>query len=221
MPVDRISISGSPYLGVYLRVGETVALLPPSAPAAVEKVVVRLFGTPTVRTTADETEILGTLIALNSFGAVACDGLRAHEQARIERHLPVVTVRARHNAMGNNILANDEGAIVNPELSDEAIHAIHRVLQVPVARGTIAGLGTVGMAGIATNRGVVVHPRATPEEATRIAEQLRVPVYRSTANFGIPVVGACLVATSKAMLVGSPTTPVELVHLEEGLQIYD
>jgi translation initiation factor 6 len=66
-----------------------------------------------------------------------------------------------------------------------------------------------------------VHPRATEKEAARVSELLRVPVHRSTANFGVPIVGACVVANSRGLLVGRPTTPVEVVHLQEGLQIFD
>jgi len=134
---------------------------------------------------------------------------------------PLSVVTHRQNAMGNNILVNDSGALVHPEFSDDAIHQLHRALGVPAERGTIAGLGTVGMAGVATNRGVIVHPRATEREAAHVGELLRVPVHRSTANFGVPIVGACVVANSRGLLVGRPTTPVEVVHLQEGLQIFD
>src|SRR4029077_14838988 len=105
--------------------------------------------------------------------------------------------------------------------SDEAVASIARGLGVRAERGTVAGLGTVGMAGFATNRGVVVHPRTSPKEAELIEEVLKVPHHRSTANFGVPIVGACLVANSRSLIVGRPTTPVELVHLQEGLQIFD
>jgi translation initiation factor 6 len=54
-----------------------------------------------------------------------------------------------------------------------------------------------------------------------VGEMLGVPVHRSTANFGVPVVGACIVANSKGIIVGRPTTPVEIVHIQEGLSIFD
>jgi translation initiation factor 6 len=68
---------------------------------------------------------------------------------------------------------------------------------------------------------VVVHPKTTEMEAQVIADALGVPLHRSTGNFGVPIVGACLVANSHAMLVGRPTTPVEIVHLQEGFQLFD
>jgi len=59
------------------------------------------------------------------------------------------------NASGNLILANDNAALVHPDLSDKAIGMIEKALGVDVRKGTVGGLKTVGMAGIATNKGVL------------------------------------------------------------------
>ncbi|HTT73588.1 MAG TPA: translation initiation factor IF-6 [Thermoplasmata archaeon] len=221
MPVGRALFGGSPYLGVYVRSVETVALAPPSAPATVERDVVRLLGVHVVRTTVFDSEVVGALVAANSHGVVVGDEPDDREVHALERLAPVSVVRHRQNAMGNNVLANDHGAIVHPELSEDAVAAIGRALRVPARRGTIAGLGTVGMAGVATNRGVVVHPKATEREASVLGEALGVPVHRSTANFGVPIVGACVAANSRGLVVGRPTTPVEILHLQDGLSIFD
>ncbi|HTT35620.1 MAG TPA: translation initiation factor IF-6 [Thermoplasmata archaeon] len=221
MPVGRTLFAGSPYLGVYLRASDHGVVVPPSAPPALVRELERILGVPAVRTSVMDSELVGAFLASNSTGIVVGDEIDPAERARLERLAPVTSVRVRQNAMGNNLLANDHGAIVHPDFSDEALHRVHRALKVPVARGTIAGLATVGMAGVATNRGVVVHPRTTDHEAALVETTLGVPVHRSTANFGIPVVGACLVANSRAFLAGRPTTPVEFAHLQEGLNVLD
>ncbi|HYA57443.1 MAG TPA: translation initiation factor IF-6 [Thermoplasmata archaeon] len=221
MPVGRTLFGGSPYLGVYLRVGERAALAPPDLPIALERELVRILGVRIVRTTVFDSEVVGALVAANSNGLVVGDSLDDEELELLQSTGPVTVVRHKQNAMGNNILANDAGALVHPEFSNEAVAAISEALGVRAERGTIAGLGTVGMAGVATNRGVVLHPKATEREATFVRDLFKVPVHRSTANFGVPVVGACLVANSRGVLVGRPTTPVEVVHLQEGLSILD
>ena len=221
MPVGRTLISGSPYLGVYVRASDRVAVAPTFLPAAAARELERLLGTPILRTTVAASEIVGSLVAFNGNGVLVGDGVDDDEAQVLEQVAPVHRLTTRHNALGNNVLANDTGAIVHPEFGDDAVDRIGRALQVRARRGTVAGLGTVGMAGVATNRGVVVHPKATPKETDLIQEVLEVPVHRSTANFGVPVVGACLIANSRAFIVGRPTTPVEIVHLQEGLGIYD
>ncbi len=221
MPVGRTLVGGSPYLGVYFRAGETAAIVPLSAAGPVERDLERVLGVRVVRTNIADSEVVGALVALNSHGIVVGDELDLAERRALEPVAPVTVVRQRLNAMGNNVLANDTGALVHPELSNDAVEAIGQALHVPVRRGTLAGLGTVGMAGLATNRGVVVHPKATEREAAAASEVLGVPVHRSTANFGVPIVGACVVANSRGILIGRPTTPVEIVHLQEGLGVLD
>ncbi|MGA8303266.1 MAG: translation initiation factor IF-6 [Thermoplasmata archaeon] len=221
MPVGRTLFGGSPYLGVYLRVAEGTALVPPSAPAPLEREVERTLGVRIVRTNVADSEVVGSLVALNSHGVVVGDDLDPVERKALEDFGAVSVVRQRQNAMGNNVLANDHGALVHPEFSDGALEAIGAALGVPVRRGTLAGLGTVGMAGLATNRGAVVHPKATEREVALAGEVLGVPVHRSTANFGVPIVGACVVANSRGLLMGRPTTAVEISHLQEGLQIFE
>ncbi len=221
MPVGKASFSGSPYLGVYLKASETVALAPPSIPAALEATVARVLGVRVVKTTIGESEIVGALVTLNQNGVVVAGEV---DDAELEtlRHLGRVHVLdSRLNALGNTILANDHGAIVHPEFTPREVESIGAALGVPVVRATIAGEGIVSKTAVATNKGVVAHPGATQRELETLASALQVPAYRTTANFGVPVVGACVVANSRGMLVGQPTTPVELIHLQEGLSIFD
>jgi translation initiation factor 6 len=219
VPVGRTLVGGSPYLGVFVRADERCAIVPPSLPGALERDLARILGVDVVRTTVADSDVVGALVAVNSRGVVVGEGIDPAERHALERVGPVTDLRHRHNAIGNNVLVNDLGALVHPEYSNEALEAIGRALGVRVERGTLAGLATVGMAGVATNLGAVVHPKATDRELARAEEVLGVPVARSTANFGVPVVGACVVANSRGILVGLPTTPVEIVHLQDGLRL--
>jgi translation initiation factor 6 len=221
VPVGRNLYGGSPYLGVYFKSGEQTALAPSGAPRGLTHDVERLLGVRVIRTHVLDTDVVGAFVAMNSNGLVVGGDLSDEELQALDGIGRVGVVRQRQNAMGNNVLANDHGALVHPEFSPDAVERIGRALGVPALRGTLAGLGTVGMAGIATNKGVVVHPKTTEGEAEVVHDLLGVPVHRSTANFGVPIVGACLVANSKGMVVGRTTTPVEIVHLQEGLQIFD
>jgi len=221
VPIGRGLVGGSPYLGVYLRVSDRAALAPPSVSESLVHDLERTLGVGVEQTTVLDSEVLGALVAFNQAGVVVTDRIDRSEQEALERIAPVTFIRTLQSALGNNILVNDHGALVHPEFSDRTVTAITKALGVPARRGTLAGLGTVGMAGLATNRGVIVHPKATDLEAGIATEVLGVPVHRSTANFGVPIVGACVVANSRGMIFGRPTTPVEVVHLQDGLQILD
>ena len=221
MPVGRTLFAGSPYLGVYFRVGERYAIGPPNVPRSVEHDLERLLGVRLLRSSVFDSEVVGAMLAANSNGIVVGDAIGSDDRSLLERVASVAVVRHRQNAMGNNVLSNDSGALVHPEFPSDVVQEISRALGVPARKGTIAGLGTVGMAGVATNRGVVIHPKATEHEVAVLTDLFGVPVHRSTANFGVPIVGACLVANSRGILVGRATTPVEIVHLQEGLGVLD
>lgn len=221
MPVGLVSFGGSPYLGVYARVQENLAVIPPQSTAAFVRTLERVLGVKVVRTTIAESDVVGSMIAMNSQVILVPEGLDPEERRVLEEHARVVALRGRLNALGNDLLANDQGAVVHPEFSVAQKEAIKEALGVPVIGATIAGLGTVGKAGVVTKNGVVVHPRATEAEIKVLEQALGVPAHRSTANFGIPLVGASVLANSKGLLAGDLTTPVEIVHLQAGLKVFD
>lgn len=220
MPVGKASFSGSPYLGVYLRVGERLAVAPPSCPGELARACEQVLGVRVMRTRVGDAELVGSLLAFNDHGAVVAEEATAQELARLGVELPIRVIPSRLNALGNTVLVNNRGAVCHPEFTHEQRRELSQALGVPVAPATIAGLGTVAMAAIATDAGVVVHPRATPKEVEVVERTLGVSAHRSTANFGVPLVGACVVANSRGLLVGDTTTPVELIHLQEGLKVY-
>ncbi|MGI0156811.1 MAG: translation initiation factor IF-6, partial [Thermoplasmata archaeon] len=168
MPVARALYTGSPYLGVYLRAGETHALLPSGAPNALQRDLERALGVRVVRTRLLECDLLGSLAVFNRHGVIVGQKLDPVERKALSSVAPVTEIEIRQNAVGNVVLANERAALVHPELSDAAVARVSEALGVPAQRGTLAGLGTVGMAGVATERGVVVHPRTTEREAAEV-----------------------------------------------------
>jgi translation initiation factor 6 len=221
LPIGKAAFSGSPYLGVYLKVTEEHAVAPPSIPVALERVIERVLGVHVLKTTVGDSEIVGALLTMNSRGTIVSAQADEKELSILTAIGPVYVLNSHLNALGNTILANDHGAIVHPDFSRREMDEISRVLGVKVVPSTIAGEGTVSKTAVATNKGAAVHPGTTEKEIRVLEETLNVKVHKTTANFGVPLVGACVVANSRGMLVGAPTTPVELVHLEEGLAVYD
>ena len=155
---------------------------------------------------------------MNSNGILASPFV---EEAEIEAiGEPVYPLPNRLSAVGNNVLCNDHGAVVHPGYNDDAVAFISEALAVPVVRGTVAGVKTIGAVAVATNKGVLCHPHARPAEMELLKEALGVPVAITTANYGSALVGACMVATSKGAVVGSKTTPIELGRIEDGLGFF-
>ena len=130
--------------------------------------------------------------------------------------LDVKRIPDRLTAVGNIILANDHGALVNPLLSDESINVISETLDVDVVRGSIAKFKINGSVAVSTNKGVLAHPSTTPEEIKFLEKTMKVPADVGTVNQGTKLVGAGTVANSNGVLVGEKTGP-EMARIEESL----
>jgi translation initiation factor 6 len=154
---------------------------------------------------------------MNSRCAVVAQTATGAEVAALGRHVKVVKLPHRLNAAGNNVLANDRGALLNPGLDQRSADIVAREMDVEVLRAPIARIATVGSAGVVTNKGMLCHPKATPEERADFSKLFGVPVLIATANYGTPLVGACMAANTKGCVVGSTSTPIELGRIEDGL----
>lgn len=217
MPITRLNFDRLPYLGAFASATDKVALLPRRF-ATPEDVVADTLGVSVVRAGVEGSPLLGILVAGNSRCILVSEAFEFDaEGPLLELGIRVARIPGRHTAIGNAILANDKGALVNPELPDRVLKLIGEALGVPVARGTIAGLKNVGAAAVATNKGVLAHPSITEEELELLERTLRVPADIGTACGGVEYVGICMIANSNGALVGEPTTGPELGRVESAL----
>ena len=214
----RLEVNGNPYIGVFCAANEDLLLVDRGTPKTAMRSIGEALGVRAIPTTVAGSTVIGSLVAMNSNGILASAFIEESELERIGT--AVYPLPHRLSAVGNNVLCNDHGAVVHPGYDDDTVEIISDVLGVPVARGTVAGIKTVGAVAVTTNRGALCHPHARPAELELLKETLRVPVAITTANYGSALVGACMVANSKGAVVGSTTTPIELGRIEEGLSLF-
>jgi translation initiation factor 6 len=129
----------------------------------------------------------------------------------------VTELPGRINAAGNVVLANDNGAYVHPDLPRKAVTAVEDGLDVPVRRGDLADVRTVGTAAVATNKGVLCHPKSTDDELDALEDVLDVPADIGTINYGGPLVGSGLIANDYGYIVGQDTSGPELGRIDSAL----
>lgn len=213
-------VNGTPNLGVNAAVSESLAFIPPDAEPLFQSDLEEALGVRVFRTTVAGSHVVGSLLALNSYGAAVSELANASELEIIGQFLPVVLIPDKLNAAGNNVLINDHGAIVNPEMGDAAVKELARVLNVEVVRSAIAGCNTVGSVCRCTNKGCVCSTDATDDDLAVLKDVLGVEAARTTVNHGSQYVGAGIVANSKGALIGDGTTPIEMGKIEDGLVLY-
>lgn len=215
----RAAFSGSPYVGVFARATDSSLLIRPDIDADLRDACGEELDVPVVATTVGGSGTVGALATGNSNGFLVSSRATPREHDRITDAvgLPVTELPGRINAAGNVVLANDHGAYVHPDLSRDAIQAVKEGLDVPVERGDLAGVQTVGTAAVATNRGVLCHPKSTDEELDELESVLGVPADIGTINYGGPLVGSGLVANDTGYIVGNRTTGPELGRIDDAL----
>lgn len=215
--LKKLDLGNNPFLGVFCRASEDIVIMPPSAPERFANEMEKALGVKVLRTTIDGSELAGSLVCMNSRCALVSRLAYDREIEILGASIKTRRMPYRLNAIGNNILVNDRGAVVHPEYDDTALELISKAMDVEVARGTVAGRGTVGSSAVATGKGVVCHPKASEEEKAVLRDVLGVPVTIGTANYGSGLIGACMIANSKGAVVGTKTTPIEIGRIEEGL----
>jgi len=215
----RAAFSGSPYVGVFARATDDCLLVRPEADADLRESCGAELGVPAVATTVGGSGTVGALATGNENGLLVSSRIRERERDRIRDavDLPVVELPGRINAAGNVVLANDSGAYAHPDIPREGIQAVEEALDVPVLRGTLAGVQTVGTAAVVTNRGVLCHPKTSDETLDELEEQFDAPADIGTINYGGPLVGSGLVANDTGYIVGERTTGPELGRIDSAL----
>ncbi|WP_336337539.1 translation initiation factor IF-6 [Haloarcula brevis] len=219
----RAAFSGSSYVGVFARATDDCVLVRPDLDESLLDDLSDELDAPAVPTTVGHSGTVGALATGNENGLVVSERVRETEIERIQDAVDVSVTRlpGRINAAGNVVCCNDYGAYVHPDLSREAVQAIRDGLDVPVERGVIAGVTTVGTAAVATNKGVLCHPKATDGELDALEDVLDVPADIGTINYGGPLVGSGLVANDHGYVCGSDTSGPELGRIDQALGYID
>jgi len=217
--VLRTAVYGSPYVGVFVAATDDYAFVRPDLEDDLAGAIANELEADLVETTVGDAVTVGALLVGNGNGLLASSRLTEREQEAIEgaTGLPVAEIPGRINAAGNVVLANDAGAYVHPELSDEAVDAVESALDVPAEHGSLAGVRTVGTAAVATNEGVLCHPKTSDGELDHVEDVLGVRADIGTINYGGPLVGAGLVANVHGYVAGQDTTGPELGRIEDAL----
>ncbi|MFO7991183.1 MAG: translation initiation factor IF-6 [Thermoplasmata archaeon] len=211
--LKKIAVNSQPFLGVFSVATESFSVIPHIEGEEFEEAL----EVPVVKTTIGGTRLIGALACANSNGMVVGDIMEERELEPLLDHTDVTILPEKHNALGNNILVNDYGALVNPNIGKKALKILEEKLRVSVKKGTIAGINIVGSLGVVTNKGLICHPHVKDDEKDVMEELFQVPVSRTTANHGSGWIGTCIVANTKGAMIGDITTPIEMGRIEEGL----
>lgn len=171
-----------------------------------------------IETYIAKTRLVGMFTAGNSNCLLVPENIARRERNTLnEADIPFEIIEATGNALGNLVLANDNGAIISPKLEDYK-EQIEDALEVEVKVMKIAGIPNPGVCGRANSRGVLLHRAANESDAEKAKEVLDVEnVDIGTVNMGSPFIGSGLICNDNLMLTGEDTTGPEIGRIDTTL----
>ena len=182
-------------------------------------VIEKTFNLPLIQATVATMDAVGLVSVATSNGILVPYTISDEELAELKNSTDVNIdwLDDKMTALGNIIIANDNGAMCHPDFDFKARQKISDTLGVEVVPGSLAKLPIVGANAIATNQGAIVHPMATSGEIELLSQLLKVHVEVGTVNRGSPYTSLGVLANIDSMIAGTETTGVELAHISQVL----
>jgi translation initiation factor 6 len=218
MRVQKISFNSNPNVGLYGFVTDEFVLLGHEVPGNLVKKLKTIFKVPVHQMNIAGTSLLGVFIAGNSSCILVPSIAFDYELAYLDKLKINYKVMKTHlTCLGNNILANDNGALVNPEFTDAELSFIKTTLKVPVKRFTLAEIETPGAAVVLNGDVGVVHRDVSPKEKDELENFLNVKLEETTVNMGSPYVRSGILCNKHGLIMGDVSGGPELVCISNAL----
>jgi translation initiation factor 6 len=215
--IRKTSFYKNPFIGLFIRTNEKFTLVPGNIHEKLIPLVKEALGTEILPIFLCQSPVLGIFCALNSNGIVVSALAEKHELKPLKEIGLNVLFLDEKFAPGNNILANDKGALVNPNIPKPDLKKIGDCLGVEIFHQPIVNLNTVGSTNIVTNSGLLANNEMSDVELKMCEKVLGVRGLRGTVNLGSTANSYGLVANSKGALVGETTSGSEIQVVYEAL----
>ncbi|MFH1221509.1 MAG: translation initiation factor IF-6 [Candidatus Micrarchaeota archaeon] len=214
--MKQTSYYGHSWIGMFIKGNDDITLVPIDAVDKMIESIEENLKTKVVKIVLAQSNLIGVYTVMNSNGVVLPAAASSEEVAKIkELGLNVYVSHDRHNAFGNNIVVNNKGGVINPEIEQAEVRRLSDVLGVELVPGTIAKYLTVGSCCIATDNGFLAHYGASEQDMEWLENALKVKGALGTANTGSGFVAYGMVANNKGCLAGEASTVFELGRLLE------
>ena len=225
MALLQRDLFNSPYSGVFCTTNDTLTLVPPGIPQDDMEAISKALETTVEVITIGGSRVIGTLVAMNAQGLLLSNLATSREIEKLDKIVSELDLRMgvisdRSNAIGNNFLVNDNGGFCNERLGSRTRELAQEVLGVEITPKSLNQMDTLGMIGCVTNKGGICHPDITARDRQMMEKVLDVPIMEGTVNFGMPLVGAGVVASSNGAVCSRQSTGVELGRVEEALSLF-
>ncbi|MEM3127171.1 MAG: translation initiation factor IF-6, partial [Candidatus Woesearchaeota archaeon] len=211
MNVIKANVYGNPNIGLYGFANNKYCLLGKEVPKKVAKDTSEILGVPVHQLNICGTSMVGIFLAGNDNCLLVPELAFEKELHQLDRlKIKYKVIKTKLTALGNNILCNNKGCLVNPDFSADTKKEIRKALNVPLKPGKIASLETVGSLGAANDMGAIVHNYISKGELHYIEELLKVKVSPLTLNLGNPYIRSAIIVNNAGFAAGEKSSGVEI-----------
>lgn len=218
--VFQLDVLGNPSIGLYFLPLDALCLIPPGIPQRKVKAIEEELKVPVYSSTIAGSSLVGVMTAGNNKGIAVPYTIRDEELKYLKENIPEIEISIieyRWTALGNMILVNDRGCLVDPRLPSSLRRRLTDLYDVEVEPGTIGTLPYVGSLAVATNKGAVTSPLISDEEKEGLEDLLKVNSEPCTVNGGVGLPKCGVAANIHGLIVGSTTLGHELATLTRAL----
>ncbi len=222
MHVDTANTQGNTNIGLYAFATDSYCVLGPEAEnlkAQLEEVL----QVPVIVTTIAGTSLAGVFLAGTDDTLIVPHIVFDHEIDKLKAAgIDVKVFETIHTALGNNMVANSNGALIGPMFSEKERERIQEILGVETHQFQVAETEVVGSGLAITKKGGLIHSNATQFEQDMAQDILRLPrLLTGTVNFGSPYVRSGIIANQNGFLIGSSSGGPEITNADEALGFID
>ena len=221
MSIYLLDIYRSPNIGVFIKGNDEFIFIPSGLSTTKTSKLSNYLEVKPIQSSISGSRLNGALSSMNSKGILVSKLTDDRELLILKKEtgLNVARVPGKYTSIGNLIVANDNGAIASPILSEKDLEVAKLTLNVPIKTLTIADYFQVGSMLAVTNKGAIIHPNASKEELKVVSATLSVDVEQTTINGGVPFVSSGLIANSRNVIAGNITTGPELMMLSRAFKV--
>ncbi len=213
--VTEMAFDNNPNIGLYAYATDDYCLIGEEIPERFAEEISKHLQVPVYRLNIAGTSLTGVFCAGNSKMLVVPHIIQDEEKKKLdELRIPYTVVKTKITALGNNITANDNGAVVSTDFTDETIDILKKALGTEVKRGKVSELDNVGSCLIVTNKGGLVHRDIKSFELEFLEDLLQVEILDGTVNMGNPYVKSGIIANAKGFIIGSHSGGPEITNAD-------
>jgi len=209
------NFNGNPNVGLYGFANDKYCLLGREVPESLHMKINEILGVKLIPLTIAGTSLLGVFLSGNNkcllVPAIAFENeLDILRQNKIKFKL----IDTKLTCLGNNIICNDTGCIINGDYPDKDIAQVRDALKLEPAKVKIAGLSTLGSLAVHTKKGMLCHHEILEHEAGIVEKSLKLRIGTGTVNMGVPFIGSGILCNNKGFIIGDASGGPEIVNAD-------